>query len=119
MAVYFVTEQDTQGPEPLNVKVGYSSDLKRRRGQLQTGNPRKLVLMSQITDGELHPCFRTLGYFTPVHERGTKWDSIEELQTALQKFKEDYNEEWLIQRHGHRSPNQFRCDAMDKIQAAA
>ncbi len=47
------------------------------------------------------------------------FDTIEELQAALQKFKEDYNEEWPIQRHGHRSPNQFRCDAMDKIQAAA
>ncbi len=47
------------------------------------------------------------------------FDTIEELQAALQKLKEDYNEEWPIQRHGHRSPNQFRCDAMDKIQAAA
>ena len=26
---------------------------------------------------DLRPCFRTLGYFTPVHERGTKWDSID------------------------------------------
>ncbi len=26
---------------------------------------------------ELRPCFRTLGYFTPVHERGTKWDTID------------------------------------------
>ena len=50
MAVYFVTEQGAQGLEPLNVKVGYSSDLKRRTGQLQTGNPRKLVLMGQIKD---------------------------------------------------------------------
>ena len=27
---------------------------------------------------ELRRCSRTLGYFTPVHERGTKWDNIEE-----------------------------------------
>jgi hypothetical protein len=27
---------------------------------------------------ELRRCFRTLGYFTPVHERCTKWDNIEE-----------------------------------------
>lgn len=47
------------------------------------------------------------------------FDTIEELQTALQKFKDDYNEKWLIQRHGLRSPNQFRRDAMDKIPAAA
>jgi hypothetical protein len=29
-------------------------------------------------DSKLRHCFRTLGYFTPVHERGTKWDNIEE-----------------------------------------
>jgi hypothetical protein len=28
--------------------------------------------------GELRRCSRTLGYFTPVHERGAKWDNIEE-----------------------------------------
>ena len=43
------------------------------------------------------------------------FDAIKELQATLQKFKEDYNEQWLIQRHGHRSPNQFRRDEMDKI----
>ena len=46
-------------------------------------------------------------------------NSIDELQAALQKFKNDYNKCWLIQRHGHRSPNQFRLNAMDKILAAA
>ena len=47
------------------------------------------------------------------------FDTIEGLQTVLKKFRDDYNEQWLIQRHGHRSPNQFRRDAMDKIPAAA
>ena len=45
--------------------------------------------------------------------------TIEEMQQALQEFKDDYNEQWLIQRHRHRSPNQFMRDAMDKILAAA
>lgn len=49
----------------------------------------------------------------------TTFDTIEELQAALQKFKEDYNEHWLIQRHGLRSPSQFRRDEIDKIPAAA
>ena len=31
--------------------------------------------------------------------------TIEEMQQALQEFKDDYNERWLIQRHRHRSPN--------------
>ena len=47
------------------------------------------------------------------------FDTIEELQAILQKFKDDYNEQWLILRHGHSLPNQFRRDAMDKIPAAA
>ncbi len=47
------------------------------------------------------------------------FETIEELQKALQEFKDDYNEHWLIQRVGHRSPNQFRRDDTDKIQAAA
>ena len=51
--------------------------------------------------------------------RVKSFDSIQELQAALQKFKDEYNEHWLIQRHGHRSPNQFRRDAMDNIPAAA
>ena len=29
--------------------------------------------------------------------------TIEEMQQALQAFKDDYNEQWLIQRHRHRS----------------
>ena len=45
--------------------------------------------------------------------------SIDDLQAALQKVKDEYNDHWLIQRHGHRSPNQFRRSAMDKISAAA
>ena len=34
---------------------------------------------------ELHPCSRTLGYFTPVHERDTKWDNNEERTRMLSK----------------------------------
>ena len=37
----------------------------------------------------------------------------------LQKVKDEYNEHWLIQRYGHRSPNHFRRSVMDKIPAAA
>jgi len=35
---------------------------------------------------ELGACSRTVGYFTPVHERGTKWDNIEEhIPTSLKQ----------------------------------
>jgi hypothetical protein len=37
---------------------------------------------------ELRACFRTLGYFTPVHERGTKWENIEEhIRTILKRVQ--------------------------------
>ena len=34
--------------------------------------------------------------------------TIEELRQALLAFKEQYNNQWLLQRHGYRTPNQVR-----------
>ena len=35
---------------------------------------------------ELRPCSRTLGYFTPVRERGTKWDNSDgSTQTIIRR----------------------------------
>ena len=34
--------------------------------------------------------------------------NTEELRLALQKFKDDYNNCWLIERHGHKTPAQVR-----------
>ena len=45
--------------------------------------------------------------------------TVEELRLALIDFRRTYNENWLIERHGHRSPAQFRRDQMDKIPLAA
>ena len=42
------------------------------------GTTEQTVWKWRKRDSELRPCSRTLGYFTPVHERGTKWDNIEE-----------------------------------------
>ena len=38
---------------------------------------------------------------------------------ALIDYRRTYNENWLIERHGHRAPAQFRRDQMDKIPLAA
>ena len=38
---------------------------------------------------------------------------------ALIDLRRTYNESWLIERHGHRSPTQFRRDQMDKLPLAA
>jgi transposase InsO family protein len=45
--------------------------------------------------------------------------TVEELRLALIDFRRTYNERWLIARHGHRSPAQFRRDQMDRMLLAA
>jgi hypothetical protein len=45
--------------------------------------------------------------------------TVEELRLALIEFRQTYNEHWLIGRHGHRSPAQFRRDQMDAMPLAA
>ena len=45
--------------------------------------------------------------------------TVEELRLALLDFRQIYNEHWLIERHGHRSPAQFRRDQMDTMPLAA
>ena len=45
--------------------------------------------------------------------------TVEELRLALLEFRDRYNEHWLIERHGHRSPAQFRRDQIDRQPMAA
>lgn len=45
--------------------------------------------------------------------------TVEELRLALIEFRRTYNECWLIGRHAHRSPAQFRRDQMDTMPLAA
>jgi transposase InsO family protein len=45
--------------------------------------------------------------------------TVEERRLALIDFSQIYNESWLIERHAHRSPAQFRRDQMHKLPLAA
>jgi len=45
--------------------------------------------------------------------------TVEELRLALIDVRQTYNEHWLIQRHGHRSPAQVRRNQMDTMPLAA
>jgi transposase InsO family protein len=47
------------------------------------------------------------------------FETVEELRQALFEFRETYNQHWLIERHGHRSPAQFRRDQLDSQPKAA
>ena len=45
--------------------------------------------------------------------------TVEDLRLALIDVKRTSNENWLIERHGHRSPAQFRRDQMDTLPLVA
>ena len=43
---------------------------------------------------------------------------LDDLNRALQEFRLHFNQHWLIQRHGHRSPSQVRQDLLGRGAAA-
>jgi putative transposase len=49
-----------------------------------------------------------------------RWfESIEDLRQALLDFQRTYNEKWIIQRHGYRTPAQIRSEQTIIMQTAA
>ena len=49
-----------------------------------------------------------------------RWfETIEDLRLALLEFQRTYNETWIIQRHGYRTPAQVRRDQTEIMQTAA
>jgi len=49
----------------------------------------------------------------------TTFDTIEQLRQALLDFKRRYNEQWLIERHGFRTPAQVRAAQLAPVAIAA
>jgi putative transposase len=45
--------------------------------------------------------------------------TIEELRLALIAFKRTYNQTWIIERHGYRTPAQVRADQIGQLPMAA
>jgi transposase InsO family protein len=48
-----------------------------------------------------------------------RFDTVEELRLALVAFKRTYNETWIIERHGYRTPAQVRADQLGQLSMAA
>ncbi len=46
-----------------------------------------------------------------------RWNTIEELEVAVRAFVEPYNREWLIERHGHKTPREAYDAAMKAVAA--
>jgi putative transposase len=47
------------------------------------------------------------------------FDTVGELVAGLREFKTTYNEQWMIGRHGHRTPSQVRRDLISSKSEAA
>jgi putative transposase len=47
------------------------------------------------------------------------FDTIEELRLALLEFQRLYNQTWIVERHGYRTPAQVRAEQLGTLAAAA
>lgn len=47
------------------------------------------------------------------------FETVDDLLKALQAFKDRYNRQWLIERHGHRPPAEVRASFRESLQVAA
>ena len=47
------------------------------------------------------------------------FETVEDLRQALLEFKRQYNEQWILERLGYRTPAQARKDACSAVEAAA
>jgi putative transposase len=47
------------------------------------------------------------------------FDTVEELRQAVLAFKERYNQTWIIERHGYRTPAQVRAEQLPSAALAA
>ena len=48
-----------------------------------------------------------------------RFDTVEELRLALQRFRQTYNQTWIIERHGYLTPAQVRADQITRMPLAA
>jgi putative transposase len=48
-----------------------------------------------------------------------RFETVEELRLALQRFRETYNHGWIVERHGYKTPAQVRADQIGQLPMAA
>ena len=47
-----------------------------------------------------------------------RFETVEELRLALQRFRQTYNRTWIVERHGYRTPAQVRAAQLEQPMAA-
>ena len=48
-----------------------------------------------------------------------RFATVEELRRALLDFRRRYNQTWIVERHGYRTPAQVRADQLGALATAA
>jgi putative transposase len=48
-----------------------------------------------------------------------RFETVEELRRALQQFRRTYNQSWIVERHGYRTPAQVRAAQLEQVPMAA
>ena len=48
-----------------------------------------------------------------------RFDTVEELRLALLAFRQTYNQSWIIERHGYKTPAQVRAEQTTALPMAA
>ena len=48
-----------------------------------------------------------------------RFATVEELRLALRAFRQTYNQSWILERHGYRTPAQVRADQLGRMPGAA
>ena len=48
-----------------------------------------------------------------------RFETVEELRLALRAFRQTYNQSWIIERHGYKTPAQVRADQLGRTLVAA
>ena len=48
-----------------------------------------------------------------------RFDTVQELRLALHAFKQTYNQTWIIERHGYKTPAHVRADQIGRMPMAA
>ena len=48
-----------------------------------------------------------------------RFDTIEELRSALLAFRQTYNQSWIVERHGYKTPTQVRAEQITAMPMAA
>lgn len=108
-AIYGGTHRDVTRGLALRMDHGsqFQSNHYRRQLRYWGITPSDAFVGEPQTNGVAERFIRTLKEQVIY---GVTYATVEDLRQALRTFVETYNREWMVARHGHRSPLQIRND---------